>query len=368
MEALNFVIFILSIVFWIIFPIIFMGVFIYYIHSARKRGKNTKTVTLSTLRDIFIILSAISLGNVLLVINAAIGAPLSPQGAFLPAMVLTILAAYRIQNYLVLTFGVIGTMYMLTILILNKLSMLGANALIKALSISLPALLLYAIGVAHRNTLYHKFSLPYIVMGSIIILSITWSLSFKSSYFRWLNPLIESGGNTIFMTLALLIITLGIIIYIAREKFHRGEMLVLLSTTAAFVGVVLMLLLNELVTNVIYTQNVSAVVFHFWLALFALFDRYDTTILFFWITLFNLLLFAQLVMLILIGYLRQSQRTINLGLVLLFITIMIKYFNLMFTFMQKGIFMISAGILLLLLGYIMERTRRRLQTMISASH
>jgi hypothetical protein len=74
--------------------------------------------------------------------------------------------------------------------------------------------------------------------------------------------------------------------------------------------------------------------------------------------LFNALLFIELVAIIFSGYIRKEVWRINIGAVLLFLFIIIKYFDWFFTFLDKSIFFISAGILLFGVGYFMERGRR----------
>ncbi|MBD3300694.1 MAG: hypothetical protein GF347_05070 [Candidatus Moranbacteria bacterium] len=75
---------------------------------------------------------------------------------------------------------------------------------------------------------------------------------------------------------------------------------------------------------------------------------------------FNLMVFLQLLAFILLGYLKRKSWFINLGTFLLFLFIFIKYFDWFFDFIDKSIFFISAGLLLFLVGYFMEKARRRM--------
>lgn len=78
----------------------------------------------------------------------------------------------------------------------------------------------------------------------------------------------------------------------------------------------------------------------------------------FWAILFNILIFVLLVGIIFLGYKKKESWLINLGSVLLFLLIIFKYFDWFFGFLHKSLFFIGAGILLLLVGWLMEKKRR----------
>ncbi len=79
-----------------------------------------------------------------------------------------------------------------------------------------------------------------------------------------------------------------------------------------------------------------------------------------WASIFNIALLAELVGIVFMGYARRATWLINLGALALFIFIFIKYFDWFFSYMNKSIFFIGAGILLFVLGWLMERGRRRM--------
>ena len=62
---------------------------------------------------------------------------------------------------------------------------------------------------------------------------------------------------------------------------------------------------------------------------------------------------------ILVGYLRKESWHVNMGVVLLFILILVKYFDWFYTFLDKSLFFIGAGILMFAVGWLMERARKR---------
>jgi len=72
----------------------------------------------------------------------------------------------------------------------------------------------------------------------------------------------------------------------------------------------------------------------------------------------NIFLLIHLVALLFAGYLKKKDWFINLGSLSLFVFIIVKYFDWAFDFLDKSVFFISAGILLLVLGWFMEKGRR----------
>lgn len=80
---------------------------------------------------------------------------------------------------------------------------------------------------------------------------------------------------------------------------------------------------------------------------------------------YNIALLAGIIGIILSGYRRRAPWRINLGAVLIMLFIIVKYTDWFFDFLDKSIFFLSAGVLLLIIGWIMERSRRAL---LSAIH
>lgn len=77
-----------------------------------------------------------------------------------------------------------------------------------------------------------------------------------------------------------------------------------------------------------------------------------------WAIVFNIVVFFELLGIIFSGYARREEWLVNLGAIFLFLLIVVKYFDWFFTSLDKSIFFIGAGILLLGVGWFMERGRR----------
>lgn len=72
---------------------------------------------------------------------------------------------------------------------------------------------------------------------------------------------------------------------------------------------------------------------------------------------FNLLIFGEFLLLILYGYIKKNIAFITLGTILLFFLCIEKYIE-WFSFTEKGLFFTGAGVLMLGLGFVLERARR----------
>lgn len=87
----------------------------------------------------------------------------------------------------------------------------------------------------------------------------------------------------------------------------------------------------------------------------------------FWAMTFNILTLLGLLSVMLAGNLRRETWQINLGAVLLFIYVFVKYFDWFYTFLDKSVFFIGAGILFFVIGFIMERSRKKIIEKITAT-
>ncbi|HWI60575.1 MAG TPA: hypothetical protein VNT75_01915, partial [Symbiobacteriaceae bacterium] len=75
--------------------------------------------------------------------------------------------------------------------------------------------------------------------------------------------------------------------------------------------------------------------------------------------LFNLLLFAGTVGFTVLGVRQRNQLVVNLGLAAFLVHVLTRYFDLFFSAMNKSLFFVLGGILLLGGGWLLERNRRR---------
>lgn len=77
-----------------------------------------------------------------------------------------------------------------------------------------------------------------------------------------------------------------------------------------------------------------------------------------YVILFNILVFAGLACLLLAGYYRGKTWLVNVGVLLLIAFVVVKYFDWFFRLSSRSVFFIGAGLLLLVVGLLMEAGRR----------
>lgn len=299
-----------------------------------------------SLSQFFYLLSFFFLGVTLIAFNRDFGDPFSWQTILLAASAIGLAGAYRFKALYVLPFSLIG----LT-------SWWGAQAAewmqgkdIKSSAIfaglMFVALFFYSLGHLHEKEIkWKRFSLVYLFLG---IISVTAALFFLST-----KPGLSSLGDmargfSFFsswqMTLSLLLFLAAIVgtalRAINKKLMSPFEFSAVLLLTFLF-GAIALLPQQSMFLLYYYSGNQ---------------DLSGTGIL--WAIIFNFVLFFELLGLIFSGYLRQETWLINLGAFFLFLLIIVKYFDWFFTFLDKSVFFIGAGILLFAVGWFMEKGRR----------
>ena len=80
-----------------------------------------------------------------------------------------------------------------------------------------------------------------------------------------------------------------------------------------------------------------------------------------WLTgFFNLVLFAAAIGVLMLGWVRNQPGLANLGIFVFFVQVVTRYFDLLGGMLSSGLLFIGAGLLLILGGLFLERSRRRL--------
>lgn len=74
---------------------------------------------------------------------------------------------------------------------------------------------------------------------------------------------------------------------------------------------------------------------------------------------FNLLLLAAILGLLAYGYGRRNQAVVNLALVTFVAQVLARYFDFFWQVLDRSLFFMAGGVLLLAVGYVLERSRRR---------
>lgn len=166
---------------------------------------------------------------------------------------------------------------------------------------------------------------PYLGLAALGILGGTYALTFDSRHPLRLFDLLQSGpaAATVTLVVLLLAVVAGTVLTLRRPQVD-GRLLI--GAGAVFLaGVVAAEFVAEVPRMII----------------------------------FNLLLFVGTVSLVVLGVRRRSELLVNMGVAIFVIHMITRYFDLFFDALDKSVFFIFGGVLLLGGGWLLERNRRR---------
>jgi uncharacterized membrane protein len=207
-------------------------------------------------------------------------------------------------------------------------------------------ILLYALGRLHSGwQLTRKLDIPYYWLGLLYIFSVLYGFSFKGMWsipryhfdmppWLWLGLLLGAGGAA---TVTLFIASTR------RDKAALFEALGLLFLLA--LGITLALIISTYPQIPETTFGYPYVEPHTSIPVMAF---------------FNLLLFAATIGLIILGWARSLPGLINFGLLVFFVQVFARYFDLIKNMRTSGLIFVGAGLLLIFMGVVLERSRRKL--------
>ncbi len=348
---------ILSFLFW---PIVIIGLIVFFARR-RKRGAhpaNDKEWYLQfalskedAVSQFFILLSIFFLGVTLLAFNRDLGDPFSWRTILFITSALGLVSAYYLKVFYALAFGLIGITAWWGAQAAEWIQGKDIKTSAILAGLAFVALLFYSLGHFHeREMKWKRFALVYLVLGIISITGVLFFLSTKPglSVLGEMTKGVSFFGSwqiilSLFIFLAALV---GVAFYSMDQKLMSPfEFLAVLLLTLLF-GVIALLPQQSLFLQAGRSYNFYS----------GGQELSSSGVL--WAIIFNFVIFFQLLGLIFSGYLRQETWLINLGALFLFLLIIVKYFDWFFTFLDKSIFFIGAGILLFVVGWFMERGRK----------
>jgi hypothetical protein len=348
---------IVSFLFW---PIVIIGGIIWYFTRRRHRqgvsAANHKSYEIfysptDAMSQLYMLFGVVFFGITLIGFNRELSDPLSWQMIILITSIIALVAAYYFKLLFTLFAGLVGLLIWWPVQLAAWTD--AVNLSIKPSVYLLgPALLVavyYLLARLHDlKPRYKRFSLAYMILGlvfatiALFILSTQSGLDILQHAFEGLS--LFSVWQASIGSLALMIIFLSALAYaVSRKVLHPVEML-FWPILVGFFTVINFLPKQELFYGGSYYYGQQT------LTAFGIF----------WSVILNILLFTELLGLIFIGYGRRELWLINLGSVGLFIFIIVKYFDWFFSFLDKGLFFIGAGLLLFIVGGFMEKKRRSL--------
>lgn len=345
--------YILISLFW---PVVIIWGIVHLVRRRTRKGRGGKHPSLMISKEdgvseTLLLLSLFFLGVTLLSINRDIGSLLSWQTIIFITSAIGIALAYRLKIVYTLAFSLIGFFAWWSgkaaeWTMAQEISASGATA-----GIALGGLLLYTLGRFHEKILKKiRFSQVYLIFGILIVTALLFLLSTRLGL-----GLLENitSGVSIFgswqlvLSLAFLVVAvLGISFFTTSQRaMSPKELVAVLVLAVLFITIAFLPEQNLLVQGGFdrgtgYTSG----------------SYTSAGIL--WAIIFNLLIFFEVLGLVFLGYVRREKWLINIGALFLFFLIAVKYFDWFFTFLDKSIFFIGAGILLFIVGWFMERGRR----------
>ena len=346
----------MSIIGSLLVPLLVIGAIVYFIRHKKGASGNTANRQFSAflsiedaVSELFLLLAFCFLGVTLLSFNKEFDLFMPWQAILLITSAIGLAGAYFFRTVYVLAFSVIGLAGWWG----YQASLWAEKADIKAIAIMAGlffiALFLYTLGRSHEFLpRLKRFSLVYVILGVVSVTGCLFVLSTQIGI-KFLNEM--TGGLSVFSSWSIVLSLFTFLVALIISALYAAS-----KKAISVYEIIALLALAILMSFSVLTLKPT---------LIAGLNRYSMTgvanltsagIL--WAIIFNIAIFAELIGLIFVGYLRKETWLINLGAIILFLLIIVKYFDWFFSFMNKGIFFTGAGLLLLILGWLMEKSRR----------
>lgn len=310
------------------------------------------------LSQMFLLLSLAFLGVTFFSINRNLGAPLSWQTIVFALAVLSLAAAYRFKSIYVLCAGLITSLiWWLAESVFWTAGKNAANAVSVTIAF-LIFLIMFSVGSLHNiNPKWKRSALVYKLLGSVGVIGLLFIFSTQGGL-RLFQSALEGGPfyASWQLSVSLLVLAAGLAVSV-YEAVAKKTMSWNLAAAVSLLGIFFLLIpffpnkpLWDISGGYYYAGGAGGL------------SGYGVV----WITIFNLLTLLALLGLILSGYRQKEPWQVNFGAVFLFFFILVKYFDWFFTFMDKSAFFIGAGVLLFVVGYFMEKSRRKIVQQLNA--
>lgn len=300
------------------------------------------------LSQLFFLLAIFFLGVFLFALNKDINSPLSSQTLLLITSIIGILVAYYYKLIFTLNFSLIGISCWWMIQAASWAKDKNTNLAVLFLGLVFIFIIFYLLGAIHKKRLnFKRAGLVYKMLGLFSITILLFIASSKSGL-EFLNTITQ--GSLFFHSWKLLIAILIIIsIFIACFYISfRNEYTYFSENLAILILAIVPFVISFLPEQIIFLSNAS----------YYTSSAELTALGILWAVIFNVLAFFELLGIIFLGYKEHDTHFINIAVFLFFIFILIKYFDWFFSFMDKSVFFIGAGILLFVIGWFMEKGRK----------
>lgn len=303
----------------------------------------------------FFLLSVLFLGVALLSINRNFGDPLSWRTIIFITSLVGLGVGYYFKAIYTIIVGLLGLTFWWGIQAawwlyeMKQTTDTMVKPIYVFIGLAFVTLLYYMAGrVYEKDIKFKRLALVYFILGLFSVTAMLFFLSLKSG----IEALEEMTQGLKFfaswqITISLfifVIVSLASLFYVFSKKLVlRSEALVLFIITLLFI---ILMQLPEI--NLINNER------SYGLSM----ERGLTAAGALWAIIFNIVIFLHVLGIIFLGYLRKENYLVNIGTFILFILIIVKYFDWFFASLDKSIFFIGAGILLFIVGWFMEKGRR----------
>jgi len=295
-------------------------------------------------------------GVTLFTLNRQWGGHIVWHTILLICVLVALAAAYFFRALYVLAFSLIGSVIWWTAKSAEWAAAKNLQTSAVLTTIVFMSLLMIVIGTLHESRIQNKRAAFIYEFLGILILAIIMLLLSSNYGLDFFQSLLNGGnfsgawqlsiGLLVWFALLCAAIWYGLIkrLLLVPEAVSMG-LLVILFTIVAFVPQQEMRL-----QSASYLYGYSS----------GITNLSDAGVL--WSIAFNIITLLGMLSVLLAGYLRRENWQINFGAVLLCIFVFIKYFDWFYSSLDKSAFFLGAGILLLFVGFVIERGRiRKLQ-------
>ena len=348
--------------------IVVIGVIVWIVRKIRGRSHKKRSSTwyleiaLSKeegLSNLFLLLAFLFFGMLLQTLNQNFGSPVSIQSVVMVTAVIGIIGTYLLRAIYLLPVSLIGVVSWWVIEMADLLSdkKIGYVGILTGLG--LITLLFYIIGQNHEiRSQFKRVAVVYSVFGLVGTAGLMFILSTQAGLVFLQSGLKDASVFGVWqIAVSLLVLIVAVLAAsgyaLSKRLTSIYEVLAIAVLAVLFIALPFIPEGGLLSSGRSYGDIIDTV-----LGFSGASALSSTGVI--WAAMFNGLTFALLVGIIFAGYRQKEVWMINLGAIFLFLFVIMKYFDWFFTFLDKSVFFITAGMLLLLLGWGMEKGRRYL--------
>ncbi|GIW62761.1 MAG: hypothetical protein KatS3mg090_0587 [Patescibacteria group bacterium] len=302
------------------------------------------------LSQLFLFQSFVFFSLFLFVFNMKLGYPLPWRSLLLLVSVIGLVFAYGLKVVYVLIISLISlVVWWVLEVVFQIVGDSEVNRVFIFSGISFFSLIYFVVGRIHeQNIKFKRFSLVYLIFGIIYVTFVLFYFSTKAGLYNFAKqtqgtPFYYSSWVSVLLFVVLLITLFGLTFYsLVNNLIHKYEFMMVL-ILGLFFAVISFLPEQRIFKDHAYYYK----------------DFYEDLLPagFVWIIVFNIFSFLEMVGIILLGYLRKEVWLVNIGIFALFVFMIVKYFDWFYSFLYKSLFFIGAGVLLFVLGWLLEKGR-----------